>query len=73
MDYFLESENKFNLSTRECQVLKLISKGWNNQKIADELVITIHTTKAHVASILRKMKVKNRTQAALVALREHIL
>ncbi|MCM1338759.1 MAG: helix-turn-helix transcriptional regulator [Muribaculaceae bacterium] len=55
------------LTKRELEVLDLLSKGYNNVEIADILCISIHTAKAHVAAIIYKLKVKNRTHAAYIA------
>jgi LuxR family maltose regulon positive regulatory protein len=52
------------LSQRELEVLQLLANGLSNSKIADKLVITIGTVKAHTASIYRKLNVNSRTQAA---------
>lgn len=51
------------LSERELEVLSLISAGLSNQAVADELVISLGTVKAHTASIYRKLNVNSRTQA----------
>ncbi len=53
------------LSAREQQVLDLIAKGKTNDDIAGALFISTRTVKFHVSSILSKLKVKNRTEAAL--------
>jgi len=53
------------LSVREKDVLDLIAKGKSNNDIADKLYISVRTVKFHVSSILAKLKVKNRTEAAL--------
>jgi DNA-binding NarL/FixJ family response regulator len=52
------------LTVREKQVLQEISKGLSNREIAESLVISENTVKAHVTSILRKLHLKNRSQAA---------
>ena len=54
------------LSKRQKQVLDLISLGRSNQAIADELELTIPTIKMHVSAILKKLNVKNRTEAVSI-------
>ena len=56
---------KFELSRREKEVLDLIAKGKTNSDIANALYISVRTVKFHVSSILNKLNVKNRTEAAL--------
>lgn|SRR5574344_1529036 len=67
------SKNDYNLTSREAQILKLITQGYSNNEIAKELFVSINTTKAHVASILQKLEVDDRLQAALKALRDKIV
>ena len=55
------------LSEREKLILQLIAKGTDNEDIGKTLFISIHTVKAHIANILIKMNVKNRTEAAFIA------
>jgi two-component system, NarL family, response regulator LiaR len=57
------------LTERETEVLKLIAYGKANKQIARELFIDESTIKSHVHSILSKLDVKSRTQAALHAVR----
>jgi DNA-binding NarL/FixJ family response regulator len=57
------------LTTREREVLMLIARGLSNKLIARELSISEKTVKAHVSSILAKLGVTDRTQAALYAVR----
>ncbi|MBI2953357.1 MAG: response regulator transcription factor [Chloroflexi bacterium] len=52
------------LTIREIEVLRLIAQGASNQQITEQLVVTEHTVKTHVTSILRKLNVTSRTQAA---------
>ncbi len=61
------------LTDREREVLHRIVEGKNNQEISNELHISIHTTKAHVGSILTKLRVNDRVQAAIKAIRENIV
>jgi NarL family two-component system response regulator LiaR len=61
------------LTEREMDVLKLIANGSTNQKIADELVITVGTVKGHVSNILGKLHLVDRTEAAVFAWREGIV
>lgn len=67
------AKDDYNLTSREAQILKLITEGYSNNEIAKELVVSINTTKAHVASILQKLEVDDRLQAALKALKNKIV
>lgn len=67
------SKEDYNLTSREAQILKLITNGYSNNEIAKELFVSINTTKAHVASILQKLEVEDRLQAALKALKNKIV
>jgi len=55
------------LSTRECEVLALVAVGYSNKEIGQELGIAHNTVKNHLRSILAKLGVRNRTQAAAYA------
>jgi DNA-binding NarL/FixJ family response regulator len=55
------------LSPREKEVLNLIANGANNREIAQELYISEKTVKNHVTSILSKLNLRDRTQAALLS------
>jgi DNA-binding NarL/FixJ family response regulator len=57
------------LTERETEVLKLIARGKANREIAGELFIDEKTVKSHVHSILSKLNVRSRTQAALYSVR----
>jgi two-component system, NarL family, response regulator LiaR len=57
------------LTERELTVLELLAKGCTNQEIADLLSISDRTVSTHVTHILAKLRVENRTQAALLAVR----
>lgn len=66
-------EKDYGLTARETQILKLITEGFSNNEIANQLFVSINTTKAHVASILQKLEVDDRLQAALKALKERLV
>ena len=61
------------LSSRELEILNLIVEGMSNKEIASALSITESTVKNHVNSILSKLRVSDRTQAATTALRRGIV
>lgn len=63
----------YNLTTQEKRVLILLASGHSNSDIAKNLKISINTTKVHVCSILQKMNVADRTQAAIKAIRENLI
>jgi len=54
---------QFDLSKREIEVLQLISKGYNNEEIAEKLFVSKNTVKTHIQHIYTKLDVKNRIQA----------
>ena len=70
MDYqniynnYYQSELIFSLTFREKEIIKLLTLGLTNDMIADKLCVSIHTVKTHIYNIYRKIKVKNRLQAA---------
>lgn len=78
-DYYLDPESAtalvnppepgMELSAREREVMLLVARGLSNRQIAAELVISEETVKSHVASILSKLGLSSRSQAALAALR----
>ena len=66
-------DNKGHLTEREQEVLKLLVKGKSNTEIAKELIVSVHTAKAHVCSILKKLCVDDRVQAAVKAIKEGLV
>lgn len=66
-------KNSYGLTEREMEVLALIVEGLSNPQIADRLVITRATAKAHVHSILQKLYVDDRTKAAIMAMKEGLV
>jgi DNA-binding NarL/FixJ family response regulator len=62
-----------NLTPRERDVLRLLTEGFANKEIATRLLVSEKTVKTHVSSILAKLGVQDRTQAALAAVRQHLV
>lgn len=63
----------YNLTQQEKRVLILLASGNNNSQIAKKLQISVNTIKVHICSILQKMNVEDRTQAAIKAIRENLI
>ena len=53
------------LTPREIEVMELLIAGYHNPEISEKLVISNHTTKAHISSIIKKLNVSNRVQATV--------
>lgn len=66
-------QESLDLTAREKQVLKLITEGYTNNEIAQKLDISINTTKVHVCSLLQKLGVQDRTQAAIKAIKDELI
>jgi two-component system response regulator DegU len=68
--YIVDNEEHYiPLSPREMEILKYVTHGMSNQEVALALNISQQTVKNHMTSILRKLNVKDRTQAAVTAIR----
>ena len=61
------------LTPRELEVLRLMALGWENEYIAAELEVTLHTVRSHVANLRRKLNAKSRFEAVMTATRLGIL
>jgi DNA-binding NarL/FixJ family response regulator len=68
-----EPKESDDLSPRQVVVLRLMSQGLTNQKIAEQLKISKRTAEMHIYKIFKKLKVNNRTQAIQAAVRTGIL
>lgn len=66
------SELPLNLTEREYDVLRLVTKGFSNKAIANELCITLSTVKTHMRNIYRKLEVDDRAHAIIKAIKEGI-
>lgn len=64
-----KAESSSNLSQRESEVLELVSKGASNKEIASTLFISENTVKTHLRSIMDKLHLANRSQAAAYAIK----
>ena len=69
----LATEQDIPLSARELQVLRHIALGMSNKEIARSLDLSVDTVKEHVQNILRKMSLRDRTHAAVWAVRRKII
>ncbi|HWR59635.1 MAG TPA: LuxR C-terminal-related transcriptional regulator, partial [Thermodesulfovibrionales bacterium] len=58
---FEGTKEKFGLTNREIEVLRLLCEGYSNKKISDELIIGEYTVKDHIKKIMRKMEVDSRS------------
>ncbi|RWZ54516.1 response regulator transcription factor [Halobacillus fulvus] len=63
------SERIKELTDRECEVLEKLGEGLNNREIAEQLYISEGTVKNHVSHLISKLEVRDRTQAAIFAVR----
>lgn len=67
------SIHDYNLTPREVEVLKLLTEGMSNNDIADRLIVSRATVKFHISTILSKLNVSTRTEAAILAKEQHLV
>ena len=61
------------LTRREREILELVAQGLSNQAIADRLVVSLHTVRNHVQSVLTKLHAHSKAEAARVARHEGLV
>lgn len=59
---YIKLEELFKLTKREYEIILLISQGYSNKRIAEDLYLSKHTVKTHIQNIFKKMKVNSRTE-----------
>jgi DNA-binding NarL/FixJ family response regulator len=69
----MEMAKEYHLTETEHRVLTLIAEGKSNPQIAEQLVVSPSTVRFHVTSILLKLGVTSRTEAATIAVRRHLV
>ncbi len=69
----LLTAKEYHLTDTELSILALLTKGHGNARIAEQLVISPSTVRFHITNILRKLEAANRTEAAALAVRRHLV
>lgn len=64
---------EYNISQREYEVLQLMSRGYSNREIAEELFISVNTVKTHASNLFIKLNANRRTQAVNEARKLHLI
>ena len=67
-----EFASKFGVTALELQILSLVAEGLSNEEISQTIHLARETVKGHLKSMFRKLEVKNRTEAAVMAVRKGI-
>lgn len=68
-----EAESETDLSEREIEILKLVARGATNKEIGQKLIISENTVKVHMKNILEKLRLKNKQQAAVYAVKQGLV
>ena len=63
---------RFGLTELELKILRLMSEGLSNEEISEIACLARETIKGHLKSLFRKLDVKNRTEAAVLAVRQEL-
>jgi DNA-binding NarL/FixJ family response regulator len=69
----VKEKNRFNLTEREIEILKIMALGLKNREIADKLFISEKTVKTHINRVFRKLGVNTRAKAIFVAVENNII
>ena len=69
----MDENKKYHFTERELEILKEVITGKNNTQIANDMCLSIHTIKCYVSSILAKLSVTTRLEAAVKVVKEHLL
>jgi len=69
----MERFKDIKFTDREWEIIYLLAKGLNNQEIADTIFISVHTVKANLENIYRKLNLHNRVQVVLLLFRLGLL
>jgi DNA-binding NarL/FixJ family response regulator len=69
----MERFKDIKFTDREWEIIYLLAKGLNNQEIADTIFISVHTVKANLENIYRKLDLHNRVQVVLLLFRLGLL
>ncbi|WP_337866858.1 response regulator transcription factor [Ignavibacterium sp.] len=67
------SDEDFNLSSREIEVLNLLADGYNYQEIAESMFISVDTVRHHIRNIYKKLHVHSQSEAVAKAIRKKII
>lgn len=70
---FASTEAVDQLTQRETEILTMVAKGFSNELIAEHLIVRPVTVKTHLSKVFKKLKVKNRTQATLLAMQMNLI
>jgi DNA-binding NarL/FixJ family response regulator len=65
-----DKSTKNQLSGQECKILCLVAQGWTNKEIAENLIMSPHTVKAYVRTLLNKLGLRNRQQMVAYTIQE---
>ncbi len=67
------SASDYGLTRRELEVLRVMRRGLNNNEVAETLNISVATVRFHITNIIAKLGAENRTEALIIATRQHLI